>query len=32
METASVVLATNKRYFIEDKFLAIDCVYDQTVS
>lgn len=32
METPSVVLAMNKRYFIEDKYLIIDCLYDQKVS
>lgn len=32
METPSVVLAMNRRYFIEDKYLVIDCLYDQKVS
>lgn len=32
METPPIVLAMNKRYFIEDKYLVIDCLYDQKVS
>lgn len=33
MESAmSVVLGTNKRYFIENKFLLMDCFYDLKVS
>ncbi|XP_050437475.1 uncharacterized protein LOC126843766 [Adelges cooleyi] len=28
METPTVILATNKRYFIEDKFLFVDCIFD----
>lgn len=27
-----LVLTVNKRYFIEDKFLVVDCLYDQKVS
>ncbi|XP_060872891.1 uncharacterized protein LOC132946826 [Metopolophium dirhodum] len=29
MESPSVILETNKRYFIEDKFLIVNCFYDQ---
>jgi len=28
----SVMLTTNKRYFVEEKFLLIDCFYDLKVS
>lgn len=32
METpSSVIMSVNKRYFIEDKFLIVDCFYDQKV-
>lgn len=32
LETPSVVFSMNKRNFIEDKYLVVDCLYDQTVS
>lgn len=31
-ESPPVVLAANRRYFIEDKFLILDCFYDKNVS
>lgn len=29
---SSVILAMNKRYFVEDKYLIVDCIYDPKVS
>lgn len=28
---SAVIILVNKRYFIEDKFLIVDCFYDQKV-
>lgn len=29
---SSVILAMNKRYFVEDKYLLVDCIYNPKVS
>lgn len=31
MGTPTVLLAMNRRYFIEDTFLVVDCYFDQKV-